>query len=96
MFGNIPPTPGSGSITLPGSLESKSNSIYKLNIIYHFCSPPFKIHDIGVEAKDLCITGAALICFALCWELILNILLSQISFNLSYMNAVWNLCRSFQ
>lgn len=23
MFGDIPPTPGSGSITLPGSLESK-------------------------------------------------------------------------
>ena len=25
MFGDIPPTPGSGSVTLPGSVESKQN-----------------------------------------------------------------------
>ena len=24
MFGDVPPTPGSGSVTLPGSVESKS------------------------------------------------------------------------
>ena len=28
MFGDIPPTPGSGSITLPGSLESKHKALF--------------------------------------------------------------------
>ena len=53
MFGDVPPTPGSGSVTLPGSVESKSYCCKKNTHTHtHACTLDRKITSGN---KNICV-----------------------------------------